>query len=143
MARLRQESMALRKLQRREGAVGRPGKGAAEARLLDYDPVEPGAAASTPLFRDFSVSGGGKHFTVAGLRALIRERMRALGCTNARDWGAHSCRIGEATDLVATGKAFFLLLQAKGRWASDIGKIYARMTRRGHLAASELMQSAR
>ena len=52
-------------------------------------------------------------------------------------------RIGGATDLVATGGCSEVLLAAKGRWGSDIGKIYARMTRRAQLAASKLMQSAR
>ena len=36
-----------------------------------------------------------------------------------------------------------LLLQAKGRWGSDIAKIYNRPTRRAHLAGSRLMQRAR
>lgn len=59
--------------------------------------------------------------------------------------GAHSCKIGGATDLAATGKASPILLQAKGRWASDIGQIYARMTRRCQLlaASEQLMQSAK
>lgn len=112
-------------------------------RLVKYDPVAPAVEGVTPLFRDFSATGGGRHFTVAAMRALIRSRMHSIGFTEASDWGSHSCRIGGATDLVATGKASPLLLQAKGRWASDIGRIYARMTRRCHLAASELMQSAK
>lgn len=116
---------------------------AALRRLVMFDPVEPAVSGLTPLFRDFSTSGRGRHFTVASMRALIRERMRVLGFVVASEWGAHSCRIGGATDLVATGQASPLLLQAKGRWASDIGKIYARMTRRCHLSASELMQSAK
>lgn len=116
---------------------------AALRRLVRYDPVDQEAAESTPLFREFGSGGQGRHFTVASMRALIRERMRAIGYTRAKEWGAHSCRIGGATDLVATGKASPLLLQAKGRWASDIGRIYARMTRRCHLAASELMQRAK
>ena len=53
--------------------------------------------------------------------------------------GAHSFRIGGATELADQG-ASQLLLQAKGRWASDIGRIYARMTHRAQLAASRLMQ---
>ena len=36
-----------------------------------------------------------------------------------------------------------LLLQAKGRWQSDIGRIYARMTRRMNLAASGFMHKAK
>ena len=39
---------------------------------------------------------------------------------------ARSPLIGGATDLASTGKASQLLLRAKGRWASDIGAIYAR-----------------
>ena len=58
-------------------------------------------------------------------------------------WGAHSGRIGGATDLASTGKASALLLRAKGRWGSDVGAIYSRLTRRGLLAASRLMQRAR
>ena len=116
---------------------------AALRRLTEFDPVEPTVAQHTPLFRDFGRGRAGRHFTVDAMRSLIRQRMRSIGYATASDWGAHSCRIGGATDLVATGKASPLLLQAKGRWASDIGRIYARMTRRCHLAASELMQSAK
>ena len=32
------------------------------------------------------------------------------------------------------------MLQAKGRWAGDIGKIYSRLTRRGLVRASRAMQ---
>ena len=83
------------------------------------------------------------HMTVADMRRCVRERMHALGYADPRQWGAHSCRIGGATVFMATGHASQILLQAKGRWASDVGKIYARMTRRGQLAASRLMQRAR
>lgn len=113
-------------------------------RLERYDPVEQQDRASTPLFRRL-VGGQQVHFTVNAMRELTRQRMQQLGYSEseARQWGAHSCRIGGATDLVSTGKASVVLLQAKGRWASDIGKIYARMTRRCQLAALELMQAAR
>ena len=57
----------------------------------------------------------------------------------AANISGHSFRIGGATDLADQG-ASPLLLQAKGRWASDIGRIYARMTRRAQLQASSLMQ---
>ena len=53
--------------------------------------------------------------------------------------GAHAYRIGGATDLADEG-ACMSLLQAKGRWASDIGRIYAQMTRRAQLATSRAMQ---
>ena len=81
--------------------------------------------------------------TVAHLRKFTRDCATVLGYSERAHWGAHSGRIGGATDLAATGRATQLLLQAKGRWASDIGKIYARMTRRSLLAASRLMQKAR
>jgi len=80
---------------------------------------------------------------VRHLRAAIHRHVRALGYERPEEFGAHSARIGGATDLAATGKASELLLKAKGRWASDIGKIYSRLTRRALLAASRLMQRAR
>lgn len=116
---------------------------AALRRLVEIDRVAPEDEANTPLFRDYRGRTRGRHFTVAAMRSLVRERMHAIGYVVSKEWGAHSCRIGGATDLVSTGKASPLLLQAKGRWASDIGRIYARMTRRCHLAASELMQKAK
>lgn len=115
---------------------------AALARMERFDPVPDEARASTSLFRTVSSSGLRKHFTTSSLRKLIRLRLKQLGYKKSYHWGAHSCRIGGATDLASTGKASQLLLQAKGRWSSDIGKIYARMTRRCQLAASRLMQQA-
>ena len=73
------------------------------------------------------------------LRSLCKKIASKLGY-DPDEFGAHSPRIGGATDLGDTSP---LLLQAKGRWASDIGRIYARMTRRAHLAASALMHKAK
>ena len=42
----------------------------------------------------------------------------------------------------ATGRTSQLLLQAKGRWASDIAAIYSRMTRKQQLVVSDLMYEA-
>jgi len=116
---------------------------AALQRLFEFDPVPDGAKATTPLFRRWTTQGTATHATVAWMRALVRLRVRQLGYTNPFEWGAHSCRIGGATDLTSTGHVSPLLLQAKGRWASDIGQIYSRMTRRAQLAASELMYAAK
>jgi len=80
--------------------------------------------------------------STAMMRSLIKELAAKLGLPEAL-FGAQSARIGGATDLVSTGGASELLLQAKGRWASDIGRIYARMTRKAHLAASSLMFEAK
>ena len=75
-------------------------------------------------------------------RTTVRELARALGI-NPKQVGAQSTRIGGATDLAGTGQASQLLLQAKGRWSSEIGKIYARMTRRSQLAVSDLMYACK
>ena len=76
--------------------------------------------------------------TTGYYRATVRELAAALSI-NPRLVGAQSTRIGGATDLAGSGRASQLLLQAKGRWSSDIGKIYARMTRRSQIAVSNLM----
>lgn len=113
-------------------------------RMVEADPVAQGEEAVTPLFR---LPVKGKHtfrsITVAQLRKFVRDCAGTLGFRVRRQWGAHSGRIGGATDLASTGRASQLLLQAKGRWSSDIGRIYARMTRSCQLAASRLMHSAR
>ena len=75
--------------------------------------------------------------TVEQLRAFARRLFRAAG--QEGPVGAHSFRIRGATDLADQG-ASPVLLQAKGRWASDIGRIYARMTQSSQLAASVAMQ---
>ena len=90
--------------------------------------------ATTPLFR----SKPSKAITTGYFRALVRKLVKQIGL-EPKMFGAQSARIGGATDLAATGKASQLLLQAKGRWSSDIGKIYARMTRKAQLAVSDMM----
>ena len=114
------------------------------ARLDSLDPVDEDQRVNTPLFRVRGRRNGSTAMSVSHFRAWVqRLGSHELGLGSAREWGAHSGRIGGATDLAATGEASALLLQAKGRWASDIGRIYARMTRRAHLAASALMQRAK
>ena len=115
-------------------------------RLEVLDPVPEAERATTPLFRRRVQSRGAivvRHMTVTDLRSTVKSYARALGFANMSEWGAHSPRIGGATDLGATGQATELLLKAKGRWSSEIGKIYARMTARSLLAASRLMQKAK
>jgi hypothetical protein len=101
-------------------------------RLFEHDPVPPAAAAATPLFR----TGRGTPMTTDAFRKLVKDIAASLGFRRS-EFGAHSPRIGGATDL---GDESPLLLQAKGRWAGDIGKIYARLTRRGLVRASRAMQ---
>ena len=90
--------------------------------------------AKTPLFR----SKPTRAITTSYFRAVVRKLTKLLKF-DPKQFGAQSARIGGATDLAATGKASQLLLQAKGRWSSDIGKIYARMTRKAQLAVSDMM----
>ena len=102
---------------------------AALRRLVEHDPVPPERRASTPLFRRRSTGQRGiaKHVTVAQMRELVRRLVARIEPNMVpAHWGAHSCRVGGATDLASTGKASALLLQAKGRWASDISWIYQR-----------------
>ena len=116
-----------------EGDGGGSDAFAALERLDRLDSVPSKDRARTPLFRV-----GKAALTVSQLRSFAGKLMRAAGQKSAKV-GAHSFRIGGATELADQG-ASQLLLQAKGRWASDIGRIYARMTRRAQLAASRLMQ---
>lgn len=112
-------------------------------RLVMYDPVPKEQRATTSLFRAVARSGRRHHFTTEALRELVRRRMAQIGEDRPEEWGAHSGRIGGATDLASTGELDPQLLRAKGRWGSDIGRIYARATRRSMLEASERMHHAR
>lgn len=114
-------------------------------RLVELDPVPLTRQSGTPLFRVARGRGGARvALSTSRFRSWIRHlASEVLGMGDKREWGAHSARIGGATDLASTGRMSRVLLMAKGRWASDIGQIYARMTRRAHLAASELMQRAK
>ena len=105
------------------------------ARLVAKMENEP---QTSPLF----TARGGTRMTTARYRALVKRYAGYLGW-NPKEAGAHSPRIGGAAEYAASGEVSELLLQARGRWSSDIARIYARMTRRAHLAASDLMFNAR
>ena len=115
---------------------------AALKRLCRGCPLPASRAASTPLFHLPDVNGNVKPLTSALFRAFVKRMASLLGLP-PREFGAHSPRIGGATDLAATGSASQVLLQAKGRWASDVSRIYTRLTRRAQLAGSSLMQRAK
>lgn len=102
-------------------------------RLVRLDPCTSGHEARTPLFRH-----NGQPLSCERLARTARRIWKAAGVPTDGA-GAHVFRIGGATDLADQG-ASEMLLRAKGRWASDIGRIYARMTRRAQLAASRAMQ---
>ena len=105
-------------------------------RLEAIDPVPRRHRRITPVFRV-------KKAALKPTRFLkgVRDFAKAAG-QDPKKYGKHSGRIGGATDLADAG-ASPLLLQAKGRWSGDLGRIYARMTRRSQLAACRAMMRAR
>ena len=107
-------------------------------RRLAEDLDGAGPDPARPLF----AGSNGKGTTTAQFRALLKRYARLLGF-DPKQFGAHSTRIGGAIDLTAQGGCSQLILEGKGRWSSDIGRIYTRMTRRMQLAASDMMHTAR
>ena len=100
------------------------------------------ARADEPPDAPLFVARGGRQMTTPRFRALIKRYACMLGW-NPKEAGAHTPRIGGASEYAATGEASQLLLEAKGRWDSDVAAIYARMTRRMNMAASDLMFQAK
>mmetsp|Transcript_28515 Transcript_28515/g.57518 ORF Transcript_28515/g.57518 Transcript_28515/m.57518 type:complete len:222 (-) Transcript_28515:243-908(-) len=94
--------------------------------------------ASAPLF----TATNGARMTTSHFRAQNKRFAKLLGW-NPKEAGAHTPRIGGASDYAGTGEASELMLEAKGRWSGDIARIYARMTRRAHMAASDQMFAAK
>lgn len=105
--------------------------------------VRPSNRRAEKEHADVSQDGQRRGFTTAKLRKLVRKRMRQIGERKPRELSAHCPRIGGATDIASTGKLCQVTLRAKGRWASHIGKIYARGNRLSQLKASQLIQQCR
>ena len=114
-------------------------------RLVRLDPVAKEKRKVTPLFRAMGSRG------ISKTKAINRKRFITLLKLVAKVNGlnpnwitGHSARIGGATDLLAAIKGDAKpSLKARGRWASDIGDIYARVTRRKLLEYSRLMQKGK
>ena len=120
-----------------EGDGGGSDSFAALERLDRLNSVPSKDRARTPLFRI-----GRAALTVSQLRSFAGKLMRAAGQKSAKvHVGAHSFRIGGATELADQG-ASQLLLQAKGRPVGLGYRPHIRThdTRRAQLAASRLMQ---
>lgn len=100
---------------------------------LDYVPKH--LRKSTPLFRVENSRGRRRQLSMAEFTARVKLYAECAG-QDPTHFKAHSCRTGGATDCPPNP----LLLQAKGRWDSEIGRIYRRMTRKQHIAASIAMQ---
>ena len=61
-------------------------------------------------------AAGGKPMTTARFRAIIKNLVKLLRLAE-KEFGAHSPRIGGATDLMSKGECSEILLEAKGRSA--------------------------
>ena len=73
-------------------------------------------------------------------RAAVRAAVQAVG-EQAAEFGAHSLRIGAATDMrdllgVEAGRA---VIKGRGRWRSDVYEIYTRADMGASLEASARM----
>ena len=89
--------------------------------MLAVDPTPPGAAATTPLFRD---PASNRPLSYQRVLSITRELMAAIGEDPAQ-FGTHSYRIGGATALFAAG-ADETVIRTMGRWSSDVHQLYVR-----------------
>ena len=98
------------------------------------------APADAPLFMTRKRRGTYAPISVADFRCIVRRYARMLQLP-PEEFGAHSMRIGGATDLFSSNASndITVIVQHRGRWSSDIYKIYTRITRRAHLSASRMM----
>ena len=129
--------------------IAKAGKGGSNTykllkRLWKLDPVPVEKRASTPLFR----AAGSKRFSHKAInkqRFVRLCKLIAKACGIPVAWVAgHSARIGGATDLMAAMKSgCSAQLKGRGRWASDVADIYARLTRKAMLQASRLMHKGK
>jgi hypothetical protein len=95
-----------------------------------------GIPDDAPLFCD----DAGASFTVAQVRAFVKEMMRLAG----RDpslYGAHSLRIGGATAALAAGVPP-ALIRLMGRWASDVYEVYCRLSVQSALGVGTAISAA-
>ena len=95
------------------------------------------AAARQPIFRRACRGGEAVAVDTRDVNGAVREVARAAGC-DPGVFGAHSPRIGAATDMrdllgAVEGKA---VVKARGRWKSDIHEVYERASLGASLDAS-------
>jgi len=85
------------------------------------------AAAGKPLSPDepLFVHANGQPWLIREMRSLLRAAATLVGLA-ASEVGAHSARIGGATDLFSQGCPA-AVIQILGRWDSDIWAIYSRL----------------
>eukprot|EP00962_Isochrysis_galbana_P007707 scaffold2087_cov142-Isochrysis_galbana.AAC.1 len=74
------------------------------------------------------------------MRAFAKRIARLCSLCTVHETGAHSFRIGGATDM-PDGGIPPILIQARGRWASDIFHIYTRDTVEQQFRAADAILS--
>ena len=104
-------------------------------RMLELDWIPHDKRAATPLFRVQGNNGKPRRMRGGEFKERVQLYAECAG-QQPQKFGKHSPRAGGASDCPPNP----LLLQAKGRWDSEIGRIYRRMTKRAHVAASLAMQ---
>jgi len=112
------------------------------ARAWEEDARMFGAASARdmPIFRRSARGGAADAVETKDVRAAVRAAVHAVG-EKAADFGAHSLRIGAATDMrdllgVEAGRA---VIKGRGRWRSDVYEIYTRADMGASLEASARM----
>ena len=106
-------------------------------RLVTLDPVPPGAASSTPLFRR-----NARALTLADVTTIVRDVVRTAGeGADARLFSGRSLRIGGATEIAAMDVSP-LTVQLLGRWDSEVYRAYVRCSRGRALSLSAAMGRA-
>ena len=98
------------------------------------------AALDAPIFRRSARGGVASAVSTTDVREAVREAVRAVG-EPASDFGAHSLRIGAATDMrdLLGAEAGRAVIKGRGRWRSDIYEIYTRADMGASLDASAHM----
>ena len=122
---------------RREGRLGAKRRGTPdpmcavellrEAWLEDRRLLGASAALDTPVFRTSARGGAAAAYDTQDVLRVVRRVATAAG-DRAADFGAHSLRIGGATDFrdLLGAKRAKGVLKGRGRWLSDIYFIYTR-----------------
>jgi hypothetical protein len=98
-----------------------------QAWLEDVERLGLAAALLAPIFRR-GPAAAAEAFDTGDVLDVVRDVVAAAGETRLREFGAHSARIGGATDFrdLLGRKKSKAVLKGRGRWKGDIAYIYQR-----------------
>ena len=103
-------------------------------RMIELDPVEESEEKNTPLFARY-----GRAVSVRQIRDCVKSLMACLGL-DARNFGAHSLRIGGAT-AASAADLNPATIRAAGRWSSDVYVLYTRASRQAAMRVATVIGS--